>query len=808
MNRIAVVCLWFVFPIACAFSQQGFPSYYERNNFLLASPGALKFGLYGYDNPAYLSSLHQFDMVFVSSDERGNWDDFNRWGLFTAIPHFGFSLNRQKEDGNSVSDYRLSLAFGDRESSLGFSYGWSAGDLDFFNRTNIIALGLMVRPNRYLSLGAVGSRASSGDGKELAADVGIRPRGDEVVTIFADAALPNDQRLKDFSWSAGLALEALPGIRLTGRYFDTKTFTMGVELSFGRMGVTEQEYYDKDGNHAYSANAIRLGAYDRTVFGTKIAKNKSYVEMDFNGPMKYRRREFFDSGNRFSEILDQIKTAKEDPGVVGLAINTSGMYANREMLWELRKQLKEFKEHGKRVILFIDNVGMKEYDFASVADKIMMDPLGTITLEGTVSGLTYYRRTLDKLGIGFDEWRFFKYKSAFESLSRGSMSDADREQRQKLVDDVYAMTRSDICGERKLTPDRFDRIVNDTVIFRAEDALSSGLVDTIGRWDKVNDIIKSLEGEEVRRVHPGLLAKFQLPSDNRWGEPPRIAIIYALGVCAMDEGINARSLSKIIESAANADNVKAIVLRVDSPGGDAMASDYVAEALKKCKGRKPVIISQGSVAASGGYWLSMYADTIVAAPNTITGSIGVIGGWFYNKGLKDTLGMSTDLVKAGKHADLGFGFSLPLLGVGIPDRNLTPEERMKVEHLIKTSYDEFVAKVASGRDMKPEAIQSIAQGRVWSGVDGKNNGLVDVIGGLETAIQIARERAGIAPEEEVKIVELPRLGWFDFGLFQPKLSPISLEDDPVLNHLIFRLKHNGEPMPILPLEDMEDVFVK
>ncbi|MBU2471907.1 MAG: S49 family peptidase, partial [Bacteroidetes bacterium] len=222
-----------------------------------------------------------------------------------------------------------------------------------------------------------------------------------------------------------------------------------------------------------------------------------------------------------------------------------------------------------------------------------------------------------------------------------------------------------------------------------------------------------------------------------------------------------------------------------------------------CKEKKPVIISQGYVAASGGYWLSMYGDTIVAAPNTITGSIGVIGGWLYNKGLKDTLGMSTDFVKVGKHADLGFGFRLPFIGVGIPDRNMTDEERSKVELMIKTMYKEFVTKVASGRKKQFDDIEPIAQGRVWSGYDGKQNGLVDVLGGLEIAIQIARDRAGICPKQDVKIVEYPEKGLIDMSFLQPKLFGVSIEDDPILNYIKFRLQHNGQPMPMLPIDEME-----
>jgi protease-4 len=213
-------------------------------------------------------------------------------------------------------------------------------------------------------------------------------------------------------------------------------------------------------------------------------------------------------------------------------------------------------------------------------------------------------------------------------------------------------------------------------------------------------------------------------------------------------------------------------------------------------------VSQGWLAGSGGYWISMYADTIVAAPNSITGSIGVIGGWFYNKGLKQKLGMTTDLVTVGDHADLGYGVTLPFLG-RLPDRDFTDEERARVEDMITTFYYEFVDKVAEGRGMESSEVDSIGQGRVWSGTDGLKNGLVDVLGGMETAIMLARERAGIAPEDEVEIVELPEPPLFSFPAITPRLFGIEQKEDPLIEHLKFRLDRNGEVMPIVPGEYLD-----
>jgi protease-4 len=783
---------------------QTFPSYYSAADLSLTSPGALKFGLYGYDNPALLTYVRQPDFQFVWTDATGNWNDFNRWGLFAAVPNVGFGIVKTKAGSASITDYRLSLGFGDRTLGVGLGYSFSGGDKSAFDRRNALTLGALVRPDPHLSVGFVGSTTTAGGRREAAMDLGVRPLGNELVTLFTDYGIQNGQELKNGGWSYGAAIEALPGIRITGRYFDTHTFAIGLSLSLGNAGFSGQSTFDKDAKHSFNTYGIRLGAYDRTVL-SGLTKNSKYVEMSLYGTMKYQRMKLFDSGNTLRDMLDAIAAAKNDETVSAIAINTSGAAISSEMLWELREQLKDFQSSGKKVVIFIDRPSMNEYRFATVADKIVLDPLGMILLPGYVMGNTFLKGTLEKLGIGFDEWRFFKYKSADEVYSRDKMSDADREQRQKYIDDLYASTKADISEGRHLTSERVGEIINNEVLFMPQEAVEKGLVDTLGRWDEVNAIMANLQGERKAPTGLASLAEFNLPFDNVWGEPPRIALIYALGECAMDAGIKARSLVKVVEAAAADPKIKAIILRVDSPGGDAMASDYVAEALRKAKKNKPVIVSQGQVAGSGGYWLSMYADTIVAAPNTVTGSIGVIGGWMYNKELKQTLGMSTDLVKAGEHADLGFGFRMPFLGIGLPDRNLTEAERAKAEHSIKSVYKEFVAKVADGRGTTPEKIEPIAQGRFYSGSDGKRFGLVDVLGGLEDAIRIAREKAGIDSTKEVTIVEMPEPGLIDLSklLPFPFLKTETTSTDPLIEHLKFRLEHNGQPLPLMPLEEID-----
>jgi protease-4 len=800
MKRCIAVS-FFMFGFYCSVvAQSTFTPYFDRNDFLLASPGALKFGLYGFDNPALLSYVRQPDILFTWNDANA---PINRWGMFVGLPSAGFGMVHEKIGGVSTADYHLSLAMGDKTVSTGISYGWTIADNPSLDKSSLLTLGTLVRPMPFVSAGVTYTGALNTKGYEFVGDLAGRPFASELVTVFAEYIRSRTPLLEENMWSAGVAVEAMPGIRITGRYFNTDAFTLGFQFSLGHIGLETQAHYDANQKYAYNSYGIRLGAYDRNIFDTYLEKQSKYVEMNLKGNIDYQRFQWFDKTQTLTSLLEAIDAAKNDPSVAGIAINTSGMEVNREKLWELREKLKDFKTTGKKVFIFIDRGGIDLYHFASVADKIVMDPFGMLTLEGYLMGRTFLKGTLEKIGVGFDEWRFFKYKSAAESLSREKMSDADREQLQKLIDDWYKIAQEDICEGRHLAAQQFDTLVNTKAIFLAQQARESGLIDSIGRWDVVKDLVTKKTGNDASFISSGSLAKFNLPYDNHWSEPPHIAVIYALGACDMDEGITARRLVKDVEAAVDDSRIKAIVLRVDSPGGDAMASDYIAEAMKKAKGKKPIIVSQGFVAASGGYWLSMYADTIVAAPGTVTGSIGVIGGWIYNKGLKESLGLSTDYVKVGAHADFGFGFRLPFIGLGIPDRNLTAEERNVAETSIKSMYTVFVEKVSLGRKMKFDEVEPIAQGRVWSGLDGKKIGLVDVLGGLETAINIAKERAGIQKDQSVTIIEMPKKGLVDFSMFMPKFFGIEtkIAADPTIELLKFRLKHNGESLPMLPMED-------
>jgi protease-4 len=706
-------------------------------------------------------------------------------------------MQRQHYGPESVTDYRFSTALGHDGFALGFAYGWSSGDQDAFAREKLFTAGALLRPSRYFSLGLIGNLSVESSAREGAGELGIRPFGTPRLTLFGDFAMQKDVRRRDAPWSTGAVLQIVPGLNLTGRTLKGEAFTLGVSMNFGRDGIGAQVHFDGASEHAYNSYMVRLGGMRPSFWQTAFGKSKRFLPINLKGRVDYQKFVLFDiDTHRLLDILNNIRAAAEDTRVGTIALNLSTTRILPEHAWEIREELGRARATGKKVIVFIDNADMTSYHLASIADKIVMDPEGLLMLEGYLLGRTFFKGTLDKLGLGFDEWRFFKYKSAAEPLSRDAMSEADREQRQAFVDDWYETVRAEVCASRRLALRQFDQFIDEEVVFLAERAMSSGLVDTLARWSALKETIKAVNGRGMRKIAASDLYRHAVKTES-WGKRPQIAVVYGLGECALDTGIRARWLERVFMRLAGDANIKAVVFRVDSPGGDGLASDLVAEAIKKCKKVKPVIVSQGQVAGSGGYWISMYGDTIVAAPQTITGSIGVIGGWLYDKGASEKLGMVSDHVQRGRHADLGFGITLPFLGVQIPARNLTGEERERVEKLIRKFYENFVSKVAAGRGLPLEDAKRVAEGHFYSGLDGKSNGLVDELGGLLTALALAKLRTGLDEDDEVDIVEIPRnKGLFDL---RSRFSPLEarLEDDPVLQFLKMASTRNGQPLPMM-----------
>jgi protease-4 len=389
-----------------------------------------------------------------------------------------------------------------------------------------------------------------------------------------------------------------------------------------------------------------------------------------------------------------------------------------------------------------------------------------MALPGYALSRSYLKGTLEKMGLGFQEFRYFEYKSAMETYSRDSMSEADREQRQRIVDVLYETVRAGATASRGISDADFDRAIDRETILSPDQALELGLVDAVTRWDQLSQTL-ALENAGVWTTPP--VETYREFWDDQWGEPKKIPVVYAVGPCAMDSGIKGRTTSAYMRKLASDPSVAAVVLRADSPGGDPLPSDLVADATRILRrAGKPVIISQGDVAASGGYWISMDGTEVFTTPLTITGSIGVIGGWVWDDGMTEKLGITSDVVQRGERADLFSAVNLPFLG-GVPRRPLNDEELARIRDLILENYGKFVAAVASGRGLTTEAVEAVAQGRVWMGGDAIEHGLCDSFGSLDDAIERARELGGVGDWEEIEIVEYPPRPWIQWPSLGPKM---------------------------------------
>ena len=799
---LLAVILW-----PCTAQAQEMVGYYEQD-FLAAPPASFEDGLHGFANPA-VPQIVDDNLRFVWTTDGRDLGSIQSWGVFSSMGGLGSAVVRRNVGNLRTTGWHVSLAGGNRRFALGLGYQGYSGDATVLGRYNRLTTGTVLRPSPYVSIGLVGNVSLETDDREAVAEVGVRPLGTPRLTLFVDAAVADGQALVDAPWSAGAAVQVAEGVNLVGRVFESEAFSFGLRFDLGRAGIESQSRFDAGGAYTSQVNSVRLGSYVPNLIGERGLTDDRHLALRLDGPVPYRTTRFTawqaDAPARFYEVIRTLEQAAGSDRVDAVALNLAGLQITPEQAWEVRTALEDVRQAGKQVVVYLEEAGMTTYHLASVADRVVLDPQGTLILPGYVLSRTFLAGTLDKLGLGFQAWRFFEYKSAAEILSRTGFSQADSLQRQQYVDDQYALARRAVEANRPIAADSLDRIIDEQVVLTAQDALDAALVDTLARWSERDELLADVTGTSTRSISADDLDEIQTAS-RQWGEPPKIALVYGIGPTALTSGIEARTLRDTFQRLADDDDVAAVVFRVDSPGGSGLASDLVAEALRACAEQKPVIVSQGQVAASGGYWISTYADSIVAGPNTVTGSIGVIGGWIYDDGLSDKTGLAYDAVQRGARADLLSGLSLPGLGAQLPTRPLTEDELARVEDVFRQLYGEFVAKVAAGRDTTEAHIRAIGEGRIYSGLDGQQVGLVDRIGGLATALSMARDAAGL-PGERVEVVEAnPTTGFFDLsGAFPlPFLGGGSsdaaeaLADDPVAQFVRLLLDHQPRPLVLLP----------
>ena len=455
-------------------------------------------------------------------------------------------------------------------------------------------------------------------------------------------------------------------------------------------------------------------------------------------------------------LVMQFKKAKVDKRIraILLDVNMSGVGWGKAE--EIRDAITDFRSSGKPVYAFVEFGLNKEYYIATACDKIIVPPPGELFINGLAADVMFFRGSLDKLGIYPDIYQIGKYKSAGDLFTQKQMTEAHRQYINEMLDDLFGRYVNTIAQTRHRTPDEVKALI-DNAPYSAAKAKEVGLIDDVLYKDDVEKQLKkllgykdtdqfnSVRGTDYRDVQPESLGL---------NKGDKIAVIYASGEIGSgtsqnspsgDQSIGSDTVAKALNDAAADTSLKAIVLRVDSPGGSGLASDIIWHAVEAANQKKPVVVSMSDVAASGGYYISASAAKIIAQPSTITGSIGVVAGKPVMRGFYDWLGISNEYVLRGKNA-----------GMFRETEKFSDDERAKFEEWIKTTYyQDFVPKVAKGRNKDAQYIDSIAQGRVWTGGQAKGNGLVDDFGGLDKAIEVAKQLAKIPADKGVERVILP-----------------------------------------------------
>lgn len=446
-----------------------------------------------------------------------------------------------------------------------------------------------------------------------------------------------------------------------------------------------------------------------------------------------------------NQILESIEYAKTDDKIKGIYLSSEFITAGMANTTEIRDALEDFKTSGKKIYAYAEFFTQKSYYLASVADHIAITPVGAMELKGLSTQVMFFKDFLAKFGVSPQIIRHGKFKSAVEPFMLDKMSEANLEQTKTFIDEIWNSIAARIAEKRKVSIEEVNAIAEDLKIQTAQDAKDFGMIDAVSYLSEFeNQVKEDLSWKKFRTISIG---KYRRTISKQYAKN-KVAIIYAEGEIVSGKGtdgqMGSETIVEAIRDAKKDKTVKSVVLRVNSPGGSALASDVMWKELKELKEEKPIVVSMGDVAASGGYYISCMADKIYAQDNTITGSIGVFGLLFHIEDLmKNKLNIHVDQYKTHKYSDLG-NMSRPL----------SEDEKNIIQKSVVNIYDDFITKVADGRKISKDSVDAIGQGRVWSGVHAKSIGLVDELGGIDEAVA---EAARLADLESYGTKEFPEM---------------------------------------------------
>lgn len=627
---------------------------------------------------------------------------------------------------------RLGSGFGSRAAGAGIQYrrekGYSALDV-----------GLAVRPARWVAVGAVWH--SDGQSRPaVEAGLAFRPLR-ERLTLWADVAVFRSGTL---SGSFGAELRPVNGLAVAAALRPATTGEVnlsaglrfdGSHVGFGAVGAGATS----GGRPAASVLTVRASVERRP---TVFAFGRRYLEIELAGTVAETQAGFiqFDRSRRSMwQLTDWLERAAQDKSVAGVLLRLNQPRLAAAQIEELRAALLRLRQSGRKVMVYATEFSTGSYWLASAADLVACHPAGGVAIEGFAAQALLVKGAIDKLDLVFQSHRHGRYKSAIEMFTEDSISPANREQLGQYLDAVYGAFRDDLAAGRGLSKQQVDSLV-EIAWFDARSAMTAGLIDTLIYHDEVESAARRLFGRG-RRVTESAWSGERL-IDDRWGALPVVAVVPAVGTIVAGRSgtdiltgsrrLGAQTISKVLRAIRRDRRVKAVVLRIDSPGGDGLASEIIWREIELLRKKKPVVVSMAGTAASGGYYIACNANRIWCSRTTLTGSIGVFDYGFVTEGLLNRFGVRRDVVKRGSRADARLGV-----------RQYTPAEDSLIQKHIDGFYDRFVEKVATGRGLSTVSVDSVAQGRIWAGSDACVVGLADSLGGLRSALNCARVLAGL-----------------------------------------------------------------
>ena len=703
-------------------------------------------------NPSGLGTGRGLNLYYLRTYQ-SDWagDD----AFFLAVPNGGFGVEFATANADTTFT-RYTLSGGQHLGHalyLGTSYSWINSDDKTYDAFHSLSFGLMYR-RRYFSIGAMARDLNQpkllGEKLGRTYDLGlaIRP-GTWRTTLSID--MQKTQGVEGIDLRYAMEVRPIRELMLRGTLNSDLSFDVRFGINIGNWGIGTGNTFNENRELQTGVGYFHF---------SNIPTTKQLP----------RRRIFLDL--QMHSLKEVLSIAKSDEDIAGILVRINGSSYGMAQLQEMADAILDFRESGRVVLCYLTNCSTGDYIVASTCDGILMHPSAEVRLIGLRTERTFYKGILDMLGIRADLERIGKYKSASEAFTRKEMSEAQREIQNIILDDLYEQLIDTIADGRGWTPEDVKKRI-DAGPYTAKQAFAAELVDRLVYEDELTDVVTELTDDRTDLISSNAYADSRMDSQD-WRIPqPKIAIIEAKGLMVTGDSfidpltgtqvMGADTIVSAIQEAKGDDSIKAVVLRIDSGGGLVIAADIIWRALVQLTEVKPLVVSMGDVAASGGYYIAAPANVIIAEPGTITGSIGVVSGKYSLKGLYEKLGIQKEILKRGEHADFYTDYG-----------DYPPSEQEIIQQQIKEIYDDFITKVALGRsELTTTEVDELGRGRIWSGRQAKENGLVDELGGLSLALAIAQEYAGLQGKM-VEVTRFPKQTWVSRLFNNFRLSTVPL----------------------------------